>query len=292
MNSKSQVNSKSSESERKLQVNSVSAQIKKTTNNNSQVKPKSAHSKNNTKPNSQVNSVSVQSKKTTRNSQVKPKPVQSKKNTKNNSQVKSTSQAMLTELPSHLRRDIVKRLNVKSKTTLLATNKNIAENVDKEDLHMYYSDELMDVLHFAAEESRRQRHNYVSPEYILLGILRQASGIAYDVLKDMGVNLKQAREEVYKFNGTGSGYVSVEIPYTPSGRRLLDLSFKEAAGQPNNNYTNTEHVLLAMLKTNDTATRVLEDLSLNFDKIRTEILRKIIETQTQQAGTRKTRKSK
>ncbi len=54
------------------------------------------------------------------------------------------------------------------------------------------------------------------------------AGIAAKVLKSLGVNLKDARVEVEKIIGRGSGFVAVEIPFTPRAKRVLEMSLDEA----------------------------------------------------------------
>lgn len=71
-------------------------------------------------------------------------------------------------------------------------------------------------------------HNFVGTEQILLGLIGESTGIAAKVLKSMGVNLKDARVEVEKIIGRGSGFVAVEIPFTPRAKRVLELSLEEA----------------------------------------------------------------
>lgn len=80
----------------------------------------------------------------------------------------------------------------------------------------------------AQEEARRLGHNFVGTEQILLGLIGESTGIAAKVLKSMGVNLKDARVEVEKIIGRGSGFVAVEIPFTPRAKRVLELSLEEA----------------------------------------------------------------
>lgn len=48
------------------------------------------------------------------------------------------------------------------------------------------------------------------------------------VIKSMGINLKEARTETEKIIGRGSGFVAVEIPFTPRAKRVLELSLEEA----------------------------------------------------------------
>lgn len=65
-------------------------------------------------------------------------------------------------------------------------------------------------------------------EQILLGLIGESTGIAAKVLKSMNVNLKDTRVEVEKIIGRGSGFVAVEIPFTPRAKRVLELSLEEA----------------------------------------------------------------
>ncbi len=71
-------------------------------------------------------------------------------------------------------------------------------------------------------------HNFVGTEQILLGLIGESTGIAAKVLKSMNVNLKDTRVEVEKIIGRGSGFVAVEIPFTPRAKRVLELSLEEA----------------------------------------------------------------
>ena len=94
----------------------------------------------------------------------------------------------------------------------------------------------------AQEEARRLGHNFVGTEQVLLGLIGEGTGVAAKTLKSMGVNLKDARTEVEKIIGRGSGFVAVEIPFTPRAKRVLELSWDEAR-QLGHNYIGTEHLL-------------------------------------------------
>jgi ATP-dependent Clp protease ATP-binding subunit ClpC len=103
------------------------------------------------------------------------------------------------------------------------------------------------VIMLAQEEARRLGHNFVGTEQILLGLIGEGTGVAAKVLKSMGVNLKDARIEVEKIIGRGSGFVAVEIPFTPRAKRVLELSLEEAR-QLGHNYIGTEHLLLGLIR--------------------------------------------
>ena len=127
----------------------------------------------------------------------------------------------------------------------------------------------------AQEEARRLGHNFVGTEQILLGLIGEGTGIGPKVLKSMGVNLKDARVEVEKIIGRGSGFVAVEIPFTPRAKRVLELSLEEAR-QLGHNYIGTEHLLLGLIREGEgVAARVLENLSVDLSKVRSQIIRSL-----------------
>ena len=144
----------------------------------------------------------------------------------------------------------------------------------------------------AQEEARRLGHNFVGTEQILLGLIGEGTGVAAKVLKSMGVNLKDARIEVEKIIGRGSGFVAVEIPFTPRAKRVLELSLEEAR-QLGHNYIGTEHLLLGLIREGEgVAARVLENLGVDLSKVRTQVIRMLGETAevsaTGQSGRTKT----
>ena len=112
-------------------------------------------------------------------------------------------------------------------------------------------------------------------EQLLLGMIGEGTGIAAKVLKSQGVNLKEARVEVEKIIGRGSGFVAVEIPFTPRAKRVLELSLEEAR-HLGHHYIGTEHLLLGLLREGEgVAARVLENLGADAAKIRTQVIKMV-----------------
>nr|UAD84248.1 Clp protease ATP binding subunit [Gracilaria changii] len=135
-----------------------------------------------------------------------------------------------------------------------------------------FTEKAIKVIMLAQEEARRLGHNFVGTEQILLGLIGEGTGIAAQVLKSMNVNLKDARIEVEKIIGRGSGFVAVEIPFTPRAKRVLELSLEEAR-QLGHNYIGTEHLLMGLVREGEgVAARVLENLAVNVASIRTEVI--------------------
>ena len=126
-----------------------------------------------------------------------------------------------------------------------------------------------------ALQARRLGHNFVGTEQLLLGMIGEGTGIAAKVLKSQGVNLKEARVEVEKIIGRGSGFVAVEIPFTPRAKRVLELSLEEAR-HLGHHYIGTEHLLLGLLREGEgVAARVLENLGADAAKIRTQVIKMV-----------------
>ena len=144
-----------------------------------------------------------------------------------------------------------------------------------------FTEKAIKVIMLAQEEARRLGHNFVGTEQVLLGLIGEGTGVAAKTLKSMGVNLKDARAEVEKIIGRGSGFVAVEIPFTPRAKRVLELSWDEAR-QLGHNYIGTEHLLLGLIREGEgVAARVLENLGVDLNKIRSNVVKMLGESKPQ-----------
>jgi len=148
----------------------------------------------------------------------------------------------------------------------------------------------------AQEEARKIGNNFVGTEQILLGLLAETTGIAGKILRDYGVTLKLVREEIKRLVGRGSGFVAVEIPFTPRARRVLENAIQESKdlGFP---YVGPEHILIAILMEDSgiaitALIRILEEESpdITLDIIREKTLDLMSEELAQETGRRLIRK--
>ncbi|MDR1168590.1 MAG: ATP-dependent Clp protease ATP-binding subunit [Heliobacteriaceae bacterium] len=147
-----------------------------------------------------------------------------------------------------------------------------------------FTEKAIKVIMLAQEEARRLGHNFVGTEQVLLGLIGEGTGVAAKTLKSMGVTLKDARAEVEKIIGRGSGFVAVEIPFTPRAKRVLELSWDEAR-QLGHNYIGTEHLLLGLIREGEgVAARVLENLGVDLNKIRSNVVKMLGESKPQSAS--------
>ena len=138
-----------------------------------------------------------------------------------------------------------------------------------------FTSEAIKAVMLAQEEARRLGHNFVGTEQILLGLIGEKTGIANEVLTGLGVTHQEARQEVERIIGRGSGYLRPEIPFTPKVKRLFEQALKESR-RLENNLIGTEHLLLGLTGAGEgVATKVLQNLGIDVSHIRNLVIRRL-----------------
>lgn len=136
-----------------------------------------------------------------------------------------------------------------------------------------FTERARQVVVLAQEEARGLRHNYIGTEHLLLGLLREADGVAARVLGSLEVSLEEVRGEVTRIVGEGEHDSQGQIPFTPRAKKVLELALREALSL-GHNYIGTEHILLGLVRESEgVAARILADLEVDADKVRQEVMR-------------------
>jgi hypothetical protein len=120
----------------------------------------------------------------------------------------------------------------------------------EENNHMYerFTDRARKVMQLANQEAQRFNHEYIGTEHILLGLVKEGSGVAANVLKNLDVDLRKIRLEVEKLVQSGPEMVTMgKLPQTPRAKKVIEYSMEEARNL-NHNYVGTEHILLGLLR--------------------------------------------
>ncbi|MDB9394609.1 DUF3110 domain-containing protein, partial [Microcystis aeruginosa] len=129
-----------------------------------------------------------------------------------------------------------------------------------------FTDQAIKVIMIAQEEACRLGHNFVGVEFIFLGLIGEATGIASQVLRQQGITLKNARIEVEKILGRGSGISPemspVDIPFTESAKLVLNNAVS-IARQLEHESINTEHLLIGIIQEGESTARILQNLQVN-----------------------------
>ena len=136
-----------------------------------------------------------------------------------------------------------------------------------------FSDRARKVMQLANQEAQRLNHEYIGTEHILLGLVKEGSGVAANVLKNLDVDLRKIRLEVEKLVQSGPDMVTMgKLPQTPRAKKVIEYSMEEARNL-NHNYVGTEHILLGLLREQEgVAAQVLMNLGVNFDDSRRKIV--------------------
>ncbi|MGB2782878.1 MAG: ATP-dependent Clp protease ATP-binding subunit [Atribacterota bacterium] len=144
-----------------------------------------------------------------------------------------------------------------------------------------YTEKAKKVVMIAQEEAMNLNHDYIGTEHILIGLIKEEEGVASQVLKQLGVNADKVIEEVEQLVGKGEYQQVDEIAFTPRSKKVLELASQEAT-QLKNNYIDTEHILLGLIKEGSgVAIRILSDLGVNLDNVYSEIMKVLMENETQ-----------
>ena len=136
-----------------------------------------------------------------------------------------------------------------------------------------FTDRARKVMALANQEAQRFNHEYIGTEHILLGLVKEGSGVGANVLKNLDVDLRKVRLEVEKLVKSGPETVTMgRLPQTPRTKKVIEYAIEEARNL-NHNYVGTEHLLLGLLREQDgVAAQVLMNLNLRLEDVREEVL--------------------
>src|SRR6201747_2028052 len=141
------------------------------------------------------------------------------------------------------------------------------------DMFERFTDRARKVMALAKQEAQRFNHEYIGTEHILLGLVKEGSGVGANVLKNLDVDLRKVRLEVEKLVKSGPEMVTMgKLPQTPRAKKVIEYAIEEARNL-NHNYVGTEHLLLGLLREHDgVAAQVLMNLGLKLEEVREEVL--------------------
>jgi ATP-dependent Clp protease ATP-binding subunit ClpC len=135
-----------------------------------------------------------------------------------------------------------------------------------------FSARAREVLTLAQEESRRVNRHEVGPEHLLLGLISEQKGIAGQVLKTMGAELRSARAEVSTLGDYENELTGSVIPFTNEAQQIFEFALEESR-QLGHNCIDTEHLLLGLLRQGEhIPIQLLTNIGIDPDEVRTQVL--------------------
>lgn len=137
-----------------------------------------------------------------------------------------------------------------------------------------FSQRVKDVLSFSREEALRLGHSYIGPEHLLLGMIREGTGKAIKILKELTINLSELRKELEMSianPGKKSTFKLQNIQLVKQAERAIKFTHLEAR-ELKSDTIGTEHLLLAILKDNDSiATKSLHKFNVDYEIVKTQL---------------------
>ena len=134
-----------------------------------------------------------------------------------------------------------------------------------------FTQKAQNVLNLALSGASEMGHTYIGSEHLLLGLIKEASGIAAHYLTERGANAEGIRNAIAELTGVGSPTSVTASDMTPRTKNIIEASFYESQryGQ---DYIGTEHLLLALLNERDcVAVRILESLDLSVNDLKNDL---------------------
>ena len=132
-------------------------------------------------------------------------------------------------------------------------------------------------INLAAQAAMEMGHNYVGTEHILIGLVREGSGVAARVLADNGVTSEKIENKIDFFVGMDQPINNPNIGFTPRTKSVLEHSYTEAR-KFGHDYIGTEHILISLLREAESlAVRILNDMGVNLQKVYNDIIRLVSE---------------
>lgn len=140
-----------------------------------------------------------------------------------------------------------------------------------------FSQRISDVIQFSKEEANRLRNNYIGPEHLLLGLIREGEGKAVQILKDLYVDLemvKKTLENDLRSSAVTPENYSEDITFDEKSSKILKMSILESRILKSP-ATDTEHMLLAIMRENQNkASQILEENEVTYQKVMDKLVPK------------------
>ncbi len=129
------------------------------------------------------------------------------------------------------------------------------------------------VMQLANQEAQRFNHEYIGTEHILLGLIKEGTGVASQALRNMDVDLRKARLSIEELVQSGPEMVTMgRLPQTHGAKKVLEYAEEERCNL-DHNFLGTEHLILGLLRENEgTAAQVLMNHGLKLNLVREEVM--------------------
>lgn len=136
-----------------------------------------------------------------------------------------------------------------------------------------FTDRARKVMQLANQAAQSLNHEYIGTEHILIGLLKEGTGVAANVLRNLNLDSVQIRAAVESIVQPGPDCLAIgKLPQTPRAKTAIQFAMEEARSL-NHNYVGTEHLLLGLLREEKgVAAHVLVNCGVSHEAVRGEVL--------------------
>lgn len=155
-----------------------------------------------------------------------------------------------------------------------------------------FTQKANDVLNLAIKAAENFGHTYIGSEHILIGVLKENTSYGAELLKAKGVELEKTEELIRESTGAGNPTALSPNDFTPTAKRILEVSFQLARGM-RNSFVGTEHLLLALLRESDSgAVKLLNACGVDADSFTQELVNDLSKPEAEFRGAKSGKKGK
>lgn len=135
-----------------------------------------------------------------------------------------------------------------------------------------FTNRVQKVIRYSKEEAMRMGHDYIGSEHLLLGIIREAEGIAIKILQNLGCDLSKLKKAIEDSTAPAGGTMTIgNLPLSKRAEKALKMTYIEAKNFKND-VIGTEHLLLSILKEKDSlAAQILLTFNIDYNSCYKEL---------------------
>lgn len=155
-----------------------------------------------------------------------------------------------------------------------------------------FTQKANDVLNLAIKAAENFGHAYIGSEHILIGVLKENTSYGAELLTEKGVTLDKIEELIKENTGVGNATALSPNDFTPTAKRVLEVSFQLARSM-RNSFVGTEHLLLALLRESDSgAVKLLNACGVEAESFTEELVNDLARPNAEFRGSKSGKKGK
>ncbi|MFM2385722.1 MAG: hypothetical protein RL660_479 [Bacteroidota bacterium] len=138
----------------------------------------------------------------------------------------------------------------------------------------HFSPKVKEIITYSREEAIRLGNDFIGIEHLMLGMIREADGLALRVLGNLNVNVQELKyelEQAIKGKGDGKIEKATSLPLTKQAEKVIRITILEAKGLKST-LVESEHIILSILRNKENiVAQILNNYGVNYDAYKGEL---------------------